>query len=51
MLFNVEVVSQEEYDAVMQEYRDNGWTGDLPAELGREYDLPRYPAESGSEDN
>lgn len=51
MLFNVEVVSQEEYDAVMQEYRDNDWVGDLPGELGREYDLPRYPAESGSEEH
>jgi cytochrome c oxidase subunit 2 len=51
MLFNVEVVSQEEYDAVMQEYRDNDWVGDLPGELGRGYDLPRYPAESGSEEH
>ncbi|MGC5616316.1 cytochrome c oxidase subunit II [Georgenia sp. Z1491] len=51
MLFNVAVVPQEEYDAMMQEYRDNGWEGDLPPELGRNYDLPRYPVESASEGN
>lgn len=50
MLFNVAVVSQEEYDEIMQEYRDNGWVGDLPADLGRNYDLPRHPV-STSEDN
>ncbi|MGC5627100.1 cytochrome c oxidase subunit II [Georgenia sp. Z1344] len=51
MLFNVAVVPQEEYDAMMEEYRANGWVGDLPAELGRDYDLPRYPVESASEGN
>ncbi|MFN0284315.1 MAG: cytochrome c oxidase subunit II [Kineosporiaceae bacterium] len=35
MLFNVKVVSQEEYDQHMQELRDRGQVGRLDANLGR----------------
>ncbi|GAB2544859.1 aa3-type cytochrome oxidase subunit II [Brachybacterium huguangmaarense] len=35
MLFNVEVVSQEEFDAHMQELRDRGNTGQLSNDLNR----------------
>lgn len=36
MLFNVKVVSQQEYDQHMAELRAKGQTGDLPTNLGRE---------------
>ena len=36
MLFNVKVVSQEEYDQHMQELRDQGNTGQLGLDLNRE---------------
>ncbi|TQL03918.1 cytochrome c oxidase subunit 2 [Cellulomonas sp. SLBN-39] len=39
MLFNVEVVSREEYDAHMQELRDQGQTGALGLEYSRQQDL------------
>ncbi len=39
MLFNVKVVSREEYDAHMQELRDKGQTGALGLEYSRHQDL------------
>lgn len=39
MLFNVAVVSQEEYDAHMDELRDRGQTGLLGLEFSRQQDL------------
>lgn len=49
MLFNVKVVSQEEYDAHIQELRDKGQTGILGPELNREPMAPNQPAISGRE--
>ncbi|MGN8245347.1 cytochrome c oxidase subunit II [Cellulomonas soli] len=39
MLFNVKVVSQEEYDAHMQDLRDAGQTGELGLEYSRQQDV------------
>lgn len=41
MLFNVEVVSREEFDQHMQELKDKGQTGQLPNDLNREETIPR----------
>jgi cytochrome c oxidase subunit 2 len=35
MLFNLKVVSQEEYDAHIQELREQGYTGQLGVDLNR----------------
>lgn len=62
MLFNVEVVSQEEFDAHMQELRDQGYEGQLGADLNRneeEWSMreksddagPRYTTESTEGEN
>jgi len=40
MLFNVEVVSQAEYDAYVEELRDGGFEGQVPAGLNANTNLP-----------
>ena len=40
MLFNVEVVSQEEYDAYVQSLRDAGQTGRLGPDYNVNLNLP-----------
>lgn len=49
MLFNVAVVSQEEFDAHMDELRDAGNVGRLGEELNRQYTLRSGSADEGSE--
>jgi len=46
MLFQVEVVSQEVFDAQMAEMSDRGQTGELEVELGRVDNIERLEAES-----
>ncbi|HEX6329229.1 MAG TPA: cytochrome c oxidase subunit II [Jiangellaceae bacterium] len=48
MLFDVEVVSQEEYDAHLQELRDRGQTGLIPAPLRGTFSQPFDPEGSDS---
>ncbi|QCB93396.1 cytochrome c oxidase subunit II [Cellulomonas shaoxiangyii] len=45
MLFNVAVVSQEEYDAHMEELREKGQTGALSLEYSRQHDLHEVAGE------
>ncbi|WP_309134184.1 cytochrome c oxidase subunit II [Cellulomonas sp.] len=45
MLFNVAVVSQEEYDAHMDELREKGQTGALSLEYSRQHDLNEVAGE------
>jgi cytochrome c oxidase subunit II len=48
MLFNVEVVSEAEYEAHLQELRDRGQIGSIPAPLRGAYSQPFVPEESDS---
>jgi cytochrome c oxidase subunit II len=45
MLFNVQVVTREEYDEHMQDLRDKGQTGSLGLEYSRQQDLDSVPEE------
>jgi cytochrome c oxidase subunit 2 len=47
MIFQVKVVSQQEYDAKMAELREAGQTGALELELGREDDGGNSAATEG----
>jgi cytochrome c oxidase subunit II len=49
MLFNVAVVSREEFDAEMEELRDKGQTGQLGMEFSREQDLRTASGSQGDE--
>jgi cytochrome c oxidase subunit 2 len=49
MLFNVKIVSQEEYDAHLAQLRLAGQTGQLPAELGPSRQVTESTPEAGSE--
>jgi cytochrome c oxidase subunit 2 len=48
MLFNVKVVSPEEYRAHLQELRDAGQTGRLPADLGPNENAPEQESQEVS---
>jgi cytochrome c oxidase subunit II len=44
MLFNVRVVSPQDYEAHVQELRDRGQTGELPAEIGPDLEVDQGPS-------
>jgi cytochrome c oxidase subunit II len=50
MLFNVKVVSQEEFDARMDELRELGQTGELGTDLDRQQGLPESGVETSTEE-
>jgi cytochrome c oxidase subunit 2 len=45
MLFNVKVVSRDEYDAHIQDLKDKGQDGSLGLEYSRQQDLDSTPQE------
>jgi len=47
MLFNVKIVSQDEYDAHIQSLKDQGYEGQLGSEYDRNQNLPGTGAPSG----
>jgi cytochrome c oxidase subunit 2 len=47
MLFQVKVVSQEEYDSYIQSLRDQGFEGQLGTEYDRQQNLPSAVALNG----
>jgi cytochrome c oxidase subunit 2 len=47
MLFQVKVVSQEEYDTYIQSLRDQGFEGQLGTEYDRQQNLPSAVALNG----
>ncbi|MGO4300487.1 aa3-type cytochrome oxidase subunit II [Leifsonia sp. RAF41] len=47
MLFNVKIVSQDEYDAHIQSLKDQGYEGQLGSEYDRNQNLPGRGAPSG----
>lgn len=49
MLFNVKIVSQDEYDAHIQSLRDKGYEGQLGSEYDRNSNLPGTGAPKGDE--
>jgi cytochrome c oxidase subunit 2 len=49
MLFQVKVVSQEEYDQHMADLEDRGQDGSLPVELGRSDNFERGLDQGGSD--
>jgi cytochrome c oxidase subunit 2 len=51
MLFNVAVVTQEQYDAHIQQLRTLGQTGQLDSNLGRSYTPPGPGAVPGGTTN